>query len=120
MPTTPEQKEEEAVLFAVLTSCLCYQTLALEGQYQKNAKRLTNTLIGVSKQTLAEIQKEWPQEAKDTLDELYDYFYAINREAVKVHTHETDAFLEHIKAFTARYDNQPQGLAIFNPTTTTA
>lgn len=115
MPTTPEQKEEEAVLFAVLLNCLCQQVNMLEGQYQRNAKRMVNTLIGTSKQTLAELQKEWPEDAKYALDELYDYFYEINREAIKVHTHETKAFLEHIKQFTARYDKDDIGFKIFKP-----
>lgn len=115
MPTTPEQKEEEAVLFAVLLHCLCHQTAALEGHYQKNAKRMVNTLIGNAKQTLAELQKEWPEEAKYALDELYDYFYAINREAIKVHTHETKTFMEHIKWFTARYSDDEIGFKVFHP-----
>ena len=71
----------------------------LEGAYQHNAKRLVGHLLNHSKKTLAELQREWPPEAKESLDNIYDFFYMVVRYASETKLEDKDEFLQMVKDF---------------------
>lgn len=96
---TASQRDEEAMIFAILTNCLCQQINMLEGAYQKNAKRLVNDLLSHSKKTLAELQKDWPEDAKESLDTMYDFFYMVVRHASETNLEDKDEFIQMVKDF---------------------